>query len=112
MRCVGGVIGLVVWRIRRQEGWLSGGLAVRRGETLTLARLCPCSLALTISDVPSPFLRESPASPSLPTHTTCLLTLLLPHSVPYPFRLAATPDRLAVISMVCCETWQVFTYSL
>lgn len=27
-------------------------------------------------------------------------------SVPYPFRLAATTDRLAVISMVCCETWQ------
>ena len=27
--------------------------------------------------------------------------------VPYPFRLAASKDNLAVISMVCCETWQV-----
>jgi len=26
--------------------------------------------------------------------------------VPYPFRLAASKDNLAVISMVCCETWQ------
>jgi len=26
--------------------------------------------------------------------------------VPYPFRLAASKDTLAVISMVCCETWQ------
>jgi len=26
--------------------------------------------------------------------------------VPYPFRLAASTDTLAVISMVCCETWQ------
>ena len=27
--------------------------------------------------------------------------------VPYPFRVAASKDKLAVISMVCCETWQV-----
>ena len=27
--------------------------------------------------------------------------------VPYPFRLAASKDNLAVISMVCCEAWQV-----
>ena len=27
--------------------------------------------------------------------------------VPYPFRLAASKDNLAVISMVCCKTWQV-----
>ena len=30
-----------------------------------------------------------------------------PDRVPYPFRLAASADTLAVISMVCCETWQV-----
>ena len=29
------------------------------------------------------------------------------YRVPYPFRLAASKDNLAVISMVCCETWQV-----
>jgi len=27
-------------------------------------------------------------------------------SVPYPMRLAASADTLAVVSMVCCETWQ------
>ena len=31
--------------------------------------------------------------------------------VPYPFRLAASKDNLAVISMVCCETWQVKKYT-
>ena len=30
-----------------------------------------------------------------------------PDRVPYPVRLAASEDTLAVISMVCCKSWQV-----
>ena len=45
-------------------------------------------------------------------HCYVIYTFLGFSRVPYPFRLAASTDTLAVISMVCCETWQVVTILL